>query len=97
MRARTSLLFALKTCGATRNFQVSPDRTKTGPGSGNKTGPGSGNILRIFSGQVGSGNFISGRSWSGYFLPGYETFSPGISGINLPFIPKQRKWNGYYP
>ena len=59
---------------------VSPDRT------GPKPVRGRGTFLRIFSGRVGSGNFISGqsgsgnfisgRSGSGYFLPGCETFSP---------------------
>ena len=55
--------------------QVSPDQTKPGPGRGT--------YLRIFSGQVGSENFILG--WFGweYFLMGYGTFFPGISGINL--------------
>ena len=75
--------------------RVSPDRT------GPKPVRGRGTFLRIFSGRVGSenfissrsgsGNFISGRSRSGYFLPGCETLSPGISGINLLFIPKLRK------
>ena len=69
--------------------RVSPDRT------GPKPVRGRGTFLRIFSFRVGSGNFISGRSGSGYFLPGYGTFSPGISGINLSFIPKLRKKNGY--
>ena len=52
---------------------------------------------------VGSRNFILGRSGSGYSLPEYETFFPGISGVNLnlnknmPFIPKHSKYNGYYP
>ena len=74
--------------------RVSPDRT------GLKPVRDRGTFLRIFSGRVGSGNFIlgrsesgnfiSGRSGSGYFLPGHETFSPGISWINLPFIPRRR-------
>ena len=76
-----------------------PDRTRpTALGLGN-----------IFKNIIGSGRGILFRVgpsrgilfWvgpgRGMFLPGYETFSPGISGINLPFIPKQRKWNGYYP
>ena len=46
--------------------RVSPDRTGTGPGSGNI-------FENIFGSlRVGSGIFISGRSGSGYFLPGYE-------------------------
>ena len=56
----------------------------------NQTGPGVGEHFKE-NFRVGSGNFISGRSWSGYFLAGNETFSPGISGMNLPFIPKLRK------
>ena len=73
--------------------RVSPDRT--GPDR-NRSGVGE-HFKEYF--RVGSGRGIlfwvgPGR---GIFLPGYETFSPGISGINLPFLPKQRKWNGYYP
>ena len=67
--------------------RVSPDRT--GPDR-TETGPGSGNILKnIF----GSGRVILFRvgPGRGIFLPGYMTFSPGISGINLPIIPKLRK------
>ena len=90
----------LKTCGATRNPEfprTGPDRTETGPGSGNifKNIFGSGHFI---SGRSGSGNFILGRSGSGYFFYlGVKHFSLGISGINLPFIPKLRKMNGYYP
>ena len=73
--------------------RVSPDRTQTGPGSGNifKNIFGSGRVMEFYFGSVWVGEFISGRSGSRYFLPGYETFSPGILGINLPFIPKLRK------
>ena len=63
--------------------RVSPDRT--GPDR-NRSRVGE-HFKEYF--RVGPGR--------GIFLPGYETFSPGISGINLPFLPKQRKWNGYYP
>ena len=70
-----------------------PDQTDTGRGGVGWGGVG--------SGRVGSGDFISGRpGWGilfrvgpgqGILLPEYETFSPGILGINLPFIPKLRK------
>ena len=78
---------ALKTCGATRNPEfprTRPDRTETGPGSGNifKNIFGSGRVGEFYFGSVRVGVF---------FFPGYETFSPGISRINLPFIPKLRK------
>ena len=42
--------------------RVFPDRTGPEPVRGRGT------FLRIFSGRVGSGNFISGRSGSGYFF-----------------------------
>ena len=68
--------------------RISPDRTETGLGSGNILknifGAGRGILFRVGPGR-------------GIFLPGYETFSPGISWIKLPFIPKLRKPNGYYP
>ena len=95
--------FILKTCGATRNPEfprTGPDRTETGPGSGNifKNIFGSGRVGEFYFGSVRVEEFYFGSvRVVVFFLPGYETFSPGISGINLPFIPKQRKWNGYYP
>ena len=70
--------------------QVSPDWTEKPVRGGEhfkeyfRVGSGWGILFRVGLGR-------------GIFLPGYETFSLGISGINLPFIPKQRKWNGYNP
>ena len=67
--------------------RVSPDRT--GPDR-NRSGVGE-HFKEYF--RVGSGRGILFRvgQGRGIFLPGYEAFSPGISGINLPFIPKLRK------
>ena len=62
--------------------RFSPDRTETGSGSGN--------ILKNIFGSGRGILFRVGPGW-GNFLPGYETFSPGFSGINLSFIPKLRK------
>ena len=76
----------LKTCGATRN----PEFPRTGPDR-TETGPGSGNILKNIFGSGRVGEFYFGSVRVGAFLPGYETFSPGFSGINLPFIPILRK------
>ena len=78
-------MYVLKTCGATRN----PEFPRTGPDR-TETGPGSGNILKNIFGS-GRGILFRVRPGRGIFLPGYETFSPGISGIKLPFIPKLRK------
>ena len=74
--------------------RVFPDRTETGPGSGNifKNIYGPGRVGEFYFGSVRVGEFYfrigPGR---GIFLPGYETFSPGISGINFPFNLKLRK------
>ena len=81
----------LKTCGATRN----PEFPRTGPDR-TETGPGSGNIFKnIFgSGRVGSGRGILFRvgPGRGIFYRGMGHFLPGFRGyINLPFIPKLRK------
>ena len=77
--------------------RVSPDRT------GPKPVQDRGKFLRIFSGRVGSGNFISGRSGSGiFFYLGMEHFSQDFGdkltlNEKMPFIPKLSKKNGYYP
>ena len=87
----------LKTCGATSKPEfprTGPDRTETGPGSGNilknifRVGSGRGILFRVSSGRgilfrVGPGRV--------FFYLGMQHFFPGISGINLPFIPKLRK------
>ena len=80
-----ALYATLKTCGATRN----PDFPRTGPDR-TETGSGSGNILKNIFGS-GRGILFRVGPGRGNFLPGYETFSPGFSGINLSFIPKLRK------
>ena len=92
-----TVYYELKTCGATRNPEfprTGPDRTETGPGSGNilKNIFGSGRVGEFYFGsvRVGESDFGSVRVRV-FFLPGYETFSPGFSGINLPFIPKLKK------
>ena len=66
--------------------RVSPDRT--GP---DRNQSGSGNSFKNIFGSVRVGEFYFGSVRVGVFFTGYETFSPGISGINLPFIPKLKK------
>ena len=88
-----SCIYTLKTCRATRNPEfprTGPDRTETGPGNilKNIFGSGRGILFRVGPGRGILFRVGPGR---GIFLQGYETFSPGISGINLPFIPKLRK------
>ena len=70
--------------------RTGPDRTETGPGSGNsfKNIFGSGRVGEFYFGSVRVGEFYFELVRVGVFFTGYETFSPGISGINLPFIPK---------
>ena len=80
-----SVLYCIKDLWGNSNPdfpQTWPDRTETGPRSGN-----------IFKNIFGSGWGILFRvgPGRGIFLLGYETFSPGILGINLHFIPKLRK------
>ena len=78
--------------------RTGPDRNRSGVGEHFKeyfrVGSGRGILFRVGPGRGILFRVGPGR---GIFLPGYETFSPGISGINLPFIPKLRKENGYYP
>ena len=66
-------LSIIKTCGATRN----PEFPRTGP----KPVRGRGTFLRIFSGRVGSGNFISGRSGSGNFISGRSGSGYFFTGV----------------
>ena len=72
--------------------RVSLNQTETGPGSGNIFknifGSGQGILFRVGPGQ---GILFQVGPGRGIFLPGYETFSPWIFGINLSFIPKLRK------
>ena len=72
--------------------RTGPDRNRSGVGEHFKeyfrVGSGRGILFRVGSGRGILFRVGPGR---GIFLPGYETFSPGISGINLPFIPKLRK------
>ena len=71
-------LLVVKTCRATRN----PEFPRTGP---DRTGPkpvrGRGTFLRIFSGRLGSGNFISGRSGSGNFISGRSGSGYFFTGV----------------
>ena len=85
----------LKTCEATRNPEfrrIGPDRNRSGVGEHFKeyfrVGSGQGILFRV---SPGRGILFRVGPGRGIFLPGYETFSPGILGINLPFIPKLRK------
>ena len=72
--------------------RTGPDRNRSGVGEHFKeyfwVGSGRGILFRVGPGRGILFRVGPGR---GIFLPGYETFSPGISGINLPFIPKLRK------
>ena len=64
--------------------RTGPDRTETGPGSENifKNIFGSGRVGEFYFGSVRVGEFYFGsvRVVGVFFLPGYETFSTGISG-----------------
>ena len=63
--------------------RTGPDRTETGPGSGNifKNIFGSGRVGEFHFESVRVGEFYFGSVQVGvFFLPGYEAFSPGISG-----------------
>ena len=65
----------LKTCGATRNPEfpwTGPDRTETGPGSGNifKNIFVSGRVGEFYFGSVGVGEFYFGSVRVGVFLTG---------------------------
>ena len=72
--------------------RTGPDRNRSGVGEHFKeyfrVGSGRGILFRVGPGRGILFRVGPGR---GIFLPRYETFSPGISGINLPFIPKLRK------
>ena len=66
----------LKTMLGNPKLRLSPDRTETGPRSGD--------IFKNIFGSDRVGEFyISGWSGSGYFLPGDETFFPRDFGDRL--------------
>ena len=74
--------------------RTGPDRNRSGVGEHFKEyfRVGSGRVGEFYFGSIRVGEFYLGSVRVGVsFLPGYETFSPGILGINLPFIPKLRK------
>ena len=77
----------LKTCGATRNPEfprTGPDRTETGPGSGNifKNIFGPGRFGEFYFGSVRVGEFYFGSIRVGvfFFYRGMRHFLPGFRG-----------------
>ena len=85
-----SSLSILKTCGATRNPEfpwTGPDRSETGPGSGNifKNIFGSGRVGEFYFWSVRVGEFYFGSVRSGYFLTGVGNIFSRDFGDKLAF------------
>ena len=80
------IIMKVKTCGATRNPEfprTGPDRTETGPGSGNifKNIFGPGRVGEFYFGSVRVGEFYFGSVRVGvFFYRGMRHFLPGFRG-----------------